>query len=223
MARSVSSSILTALQARVLVPRDFLWLTVKDRSTGAPFSYGLWTGLGPITVPVIDGTTGQTVNREYVGSGPLIGIGAVPLTNDMTVQTLTVTSSAIADAVQTDLRTYDADQAPVEIHRGLFDPSSRNLVDAAICRFVGFVDKIEITTAKEGSDSQAVMTLVSHSRETTRMNPAVRSDADQKLRLSTDTGCKYTAVGGDWIVFWGQKAAKISDVVNSSKYSDIAK
>lgn len=221
--KSFPASTTAALAAGVLVQRFFLWLTAKDRATGNPVTIGLWSDVGDVSAEVLDGQTGAAVTRNYIGSGGLIGIDAIPLVNDVTVRNVQVTTSALASAAQEALQQYDPDQAPAEIHYGLLDPNTRNLVGPAECIFVGFIDSIEFTIAKEGGDSQAVITLASQTAETTRMNPDVRSDASQQVRAPGDTFYEYTAVVGDWTIFWGKKSEKVNDQSFVSKFSDIAK
>ncbi|TWH01828.1 hypothetical protein L614_002000000620, partial [Ochrobactrum sp. J50] len=56
--RNLSAENYAALQARQLVARDFLWLVARDRSTGAPFSYGFWSDVGDVSAPILNPNTG---------------------------------------------------------------------------------------------------------------------------------------------------------------------
>jgi hypothetical protein len=203
MTRSVSAENYAALQARRLVARDFLWFTVKDRTTGAPVYDGYWSDVGTYTADVVDPETGGTTSRQYFGSGTLISISDIPIVSNLTVQNLTITLSQVADRVNDLIRTYECKQGRVEVHRGLFDPNTRALVAPATPRFVGYIDTIDIQTPKENSDGGVVISCTSHTQELTRANADTRSDASQRLRSATDNFYQDTAVVGSWQIFWG--------------------
>lgn len=209
MTRSVSAENYAALQARRLVARDFLWLTVKDRTTGAPVVDGYWSDVGTYSADVVDPETGGTTNRQYFGSGTLIQISDVPVVSNLTVQNISITLSQVADRVNDLVRTYECKQGRVELHRGLFDPQTRELVSPAVPRFVGYIDTVDIKTPKEGDDGGVVITCTSHTQELTRANSDTRSDASQRLRLATDDFYQDTAVVGTWQIFWGSSNGNV--------------
>lgn len=208
--RNISAQNLAALQARQLVARDFLWLTARSLQTGAPFSYGFWSDIGDVSAPVLNPNTGLSETRNFEGSGTLIQISDVPLVSNVSVQNVTIQMSQLDPAVENIVRGYDLKQAPVEIYRGLFDPNSRQIVAPALCRFVGFVDTLEITTPKENEAGGISLTCASHTQEMTRGNPDTRSNESQKKRLSTDNFFEDTTVVAEWEHFWGRKKGKVS-------------
>lgn len=210
MVRSVSEGVYTALQARALVARDFIWFVVRDRTTGAPVVDGEWSDVGSITCDVIDPDTGGTQARQFFGSGTLISISDIPLVSTVTVQTVTVTLSQVHDRVQDLVRTYECKQGTVQIFRGMFDPDTRALVGSAVPRFVGFIDHIEIKTPEEGGDGSVTLNCTSHTQEMTRSNPDTRSDASQRLRSSSDNFFQDAAKVSEWVHFWGRKSETIS-------------
>jgi hypothetical protein len=215
MTRSLSAENTAALQQRQLVARDFIWFVVKDRTTGDAVYDGEWSDVGAITCDVVDPETGGTSTRQFFGSGTLISVSDIQLVSNITVQTVTVTLSQVADRVNDLVRTYECKQGQVQIFRGLFDPNTRTLVAPAAPRFVGFIDHIEITTPKEGDQGAVSLTCTSHTQEMTRANPDTRSDASQRLRSATDNFYQDVAVVGTWQLFWG----KASGTVNSAKAS----
>lgn len=207
--RDISTENATALAARRLVARDFLWIVARNRVTGDPVSDGMWSDVGAEAFEVISPDTGTATERTYYGAGTLIAISDIPLVANLTVQTATIVMSQVHDRVETLVRTYDCKQARVEIHRGLFDPSTRILVAPAFCRFVGFVDRIEIRTPSENEDGSVTLTCLSHTQEMTRSNPDTRSHESQLVRDPADTFYIDTAVVGQWEQFWGKASGTV--------------
>lgn len=204
--RTISVQNQAALAARALVARDFLWIVARDRSTGNPVPVGFWSDIENVSsVPVIDPDTLLTVTRPYYGAGGLISIDDIPAVSTIQVQDVRIRMSQLDEQVANAVRGYDTKQARVEIHRGLFDPISRDLVAPAVVRFVGFVNLIEIRTPEEGGDGYVDLTCTSHTQELTRSNPATRSHADQQVRQVGDDFFVDAAVVGDWEFQWGEE------------------
>ena len=207
--RDISSANYDALQQRILMPRDFIWFVVRDRSTGDPVTDGYWSDIGDITAEIIDPDTGGVDTRTFAGAGSLISISDIPLVSNITVQNITVTLSQVADRVNELVRGYDCKQGRVEIYRGLFDPNSRQMVAPAEPRFVGTIDEAPITTPKQGESGDVSLSCTSNTAELTRTNTDTRSDASQRLRLSTDDFFMDAAVVGTWQQFWGQAGGPV--------------
>lgn len=205
--RSVSAAVQTALASGTLVPRDFLWLTVKQTSDNAPFSTGYWSGIGNYAVDVIDPAGGSAVSRTYKGIGSLVGVSPVMLTMGLQAHRVQIGVNQIEPDVMGLLRGYNVKQGRVELHRGFLDPATERLVDAAVPRFVGTIDEVEIVTPEEGGEGSATLTCVSHTQEMNRRHHTTRSDADQKRRNSQDSFFQHAATVGTWKIFWGQKSA----------------
>jgi hypothetical protein len=207
--RDISSANYTALQSRILMPRDFIWFVVKDRGSGAAVTDGYWSDIGSITADVIDPDTGGISTRTWAGAGSLIAISDIPLVSNITVQNITVTLSQVADRVNALVRQYDCKQGRVEIYRGLFDPQTRQMVSPASPRFVGTIDQAPIRTPREGESGDVQLTCTSNTIELTRTNPDTRSDASQKLRSATDEFFHDVAVVGTWQHFWGKFGGEV--------------
>jgi hypothetical protein len=191
------------LQSRKGVkPRDFLWITGKNRSSGLPESVGFWSDWHTVTVPVISGETGLETTRTYTGSGTLIRIDAIPLVSDLTIRTVRVKLSQLNEAVALAIRGYDPRFAKVEIHRGMLDLDTNSMVAPALPHFVGRVNQAPIDTPAAGAEGSITLSVVSHSRELTKTNPQKRSDETQRLR-SGDRGRRWSGVAGQWDFFWG--------------------
>src|SRR3990167_5105385 len=204
MPRTVSSAHQDALEARSLVARDFLWIVARDRDTGDPVPDGMWSDIRNVIAEVVDPDTGGTVERTFYGSGTLISIDDIPLVSSLTVQSITIRMNQVEDRVEQLVRTYDVKQARVEVFRGHLDPDTRLLVAPAECRFVGFVDKVEIKTPSENEDGGVSLTCVSHTQEMTRSNPDTRSHESQKRRNASDNFFEDAGVVGEWEIFWGR-------------------
>lgn len=218
MSRYISFANLAALQARQLVARDFLWLVVRARDTGASVTEGLWSDVGNVTASVIDPDTGLESSRDWYGSGTLVAIDDIPLVSNLTVQNVNIRLSQIDDRINDLVRLYDAKQARVEIYRGLFDPDTRQMVAPAECRFVGFVDQINITTPTENEEGSVTLTCASHTQEMTRANTETRSDATQKVRSATDNFFQDTSTAGSWEVFWGSVKGQVPTQKKRGKF-----
>lgn len=201
--RSISLENQAALAERRLVARDFLWFEARNRDTGETETVGFWSDIENVTAFVINPLTGLPVSRAFYGAGGLISIDDIPSVSTIQVQDVHIRMSQLDEMVNQAVRLYDLKQARVEIHRGLFDPETRQMVDPAIVRFVGFVNIVEVTTPAENQDGGVDITCVSHTQEMVRANPATRSHEDQKLRNSSDTFFIDAAVVGDWDFEWG--------------------
>lgn len=207
--RDISTANHDALAQRILMPRDFIWFVVKDRTTGAAVTDGYWSDIGSITAPLVDPDTGGTITRTFVGAGSLIQISDIALVSNITVQNITVHLSQVADRVQNLVRGYECKQGRVEIYRGLFDPASRKIVAPAMPRFVGTIDEAPITTPKEGENGDVTLTCTSNTAELTRFNVDTRSDASQRLRSASDDFFVDSAVVGTWQHSWGRASAEV--------------
>lgn len=221
MTRYISPENHAALQARQLVARDFLWLVVRNRSTGAQVTEGLWSDVGNVSAQVINPDTGLVDTRDWYGSGTLVAIDDIPMVSNLSVQNVNIRLSQIDDRIADLVRLYDAKQGRVEIYRGLFDPNSRQMVAPAECRFVGFIDQVIIGTAPENEEGGVTLTCASHTQEMTRGNPDTRSDATQKLRSATDNFFQDASTAGEWEVFWGSEKGKVPTQKKRKKFLGI--
>ncbi|WP_420132602.1 hypothetical protein [Rhodopseudomonas sp.] len=204
MTRSLSEQAYNALRARTLVSRDFLWLQVRAIADGSPVYDGMWSDVGSFDAQVIDPDTGGIVTRTYIGSSTLVKISDIALVSDLTVQTVTIELAQCSGRVNDLLRSYDAKQGVVQIHRGLFDEVSREQAGPAIPRFYGFIDLVAIPTVKENEFGTVKLTCTSHTQELTRSSSDTRSDASQRQRGATDNFYQDVATVGDRQHFWGR-------------------
>jgi hypothetical protein len=212
--RDLDGASYTALQNRRLMPRDFVWFVVRDRTTGAAVTDGYWSDVGTISAQIIDPDTGGVVTRSWAGAGSLIKISDIALVSTITVSNISVTLSQVADRVQNLVRGYDCKQGRIEIYRGLFDPVSRTMVAPATARFLGTIDEAPITTPRENDSGDVTLTCTSNTAELTRTNPDTRSDPSQRLRLASDDFFVDSAVVGGWQQFWGRAGGAVRSTTN---------
>lgn len=204
--RALDAAEISAIQARTVVAREFLWVTARNRDTGAPESRGLWNEVFDATVQVRDGRTGAIESRAFHGVGGALAIGPVPLTSDITVRTVEIALPHIDDVVELLVRGFDVRGAPMQAYRGYLDPATRALVAPAKARFVGYVDGAPIVTPAEGGEGSVTINCVSTTRELTRTTPDVRSHESQLARTGgTDHFYADAGVVGQWEMIWGLK------------------
>lgn len=206
MAKPINAADVAAYAADGQITRDFLWVTVRDRSTGNPVEYGFWSGSGTLTADVLDPKLG-VVNRTFEGAGSFIETSSVTAVHGFVVQAVQIRMSQMSVGAQTLFRTYDLKLAPLTLYRGQLDPVSRLMPNRALARFTGHVDQAAVPTPSEGQEDAMTVTAVSISNELTRTSTATRSDADQKLRAANDGFYRHAPTVGTWKMFWGQDAA----------------
>jgi hypothetical protein len=204
MRSDISSALSGALSASAIAPRDFLWITARDRDTAEPVTWGAWSDVGTISAEVADAETGLTVSRVFEGAGSLISVGQVQMVSGLEVQAVSVVISQITPHAEQLIRGYDARRAKVELYRGFLDTQTMRLVGPALPVFSGFLDEAPIVTPKENEEGSITLVCASHAQELTRSSTAKRSDADQRLRNAEDAFFQDAATVGTWQVFWGQ-------------------
>ena len=191
-----------------LVIRDMVYISAKDRGTGAPAYIGLWNGRVPTTISVVKPSDGSTVERLYQPLGQL-AIPPIPASLETEVRTIRLKFSKLSEAMLNAIRLYDAKMAPIEIHRGIFDTETRRMVDPAICRFFGYINNAPITTPKTGGEGAIELECVSRSRILTRTSGKLFSDEVLKERGNDRFG-QYLDVAADWRIWWGQEETVIA-------------
>lgn len=186
---------------RGIVPRDFVWITAIN-SEGGTERIGVWNGDVPVDVDVIRPDTGATVTRTYQGLAGLMTVPAIPMTMKLEVRSIRLSFSNLTPELINAALVYNPKNQPIEVHRGLFDPATGNLVDPAMCRFDGLINRAPIKRAKAGNDGQIMLECQSHARTLSFGNPAKLSDEFYKRR-DGDRFCRYVDVVPK--IVWGQK------------------
>lgn len=181
----------TGMEARIL-----FWITVKDRTTGTPVTFGFWNG---------DDDQAFTINgssRDYIGAGASGAPEPLTYRTGLTVATYSLDISSLAPAVQEAIRDYEPRMAPVEIHRALFDTQSKALLEEPHRLFKGQVDELPVTTPEVDGESTATVVMSSSAVFLTRTLTQTKSEAMQRLR-SDDRFFRWTDVSGNVSVSWG--------------------
>lgn len=200
--RSLGAPTIAALAARRLVMRDLIWVQAKDGSN-TPVVAAFWNDRGALTTNVVSGQSGGTVSRTYTGSGSVIKVGDIPLTSDLTIRTVEVTLSNVDTTVDTLIRGYNLRLALVDIHRCLFDPVTRVVVEAPSPRLAGFIDGVSVVTPKSGDKGAIVFKVISNTQELTRNSSEKRSNYAQRRRLAGDDFFQYAGIMPNRILTWG--------------------
>lgn len=219
--RVISPANQALLEAGAVVARDFIWFTVRNRATGAPISEGIWSGIENVNAMVREPDLQVVVTRPFIGTGTLVSVDDVPLVSNLTVQTITIDASQVSGDIERLVRDYDCQQGRVEIYRGLFDPSTNKQIDAAECRFIGFIDEIEIDTPSENSAGSVKFQCVSHVQEVTRASAETRSTAYQHLRSPNDDFFKDAETVPEWEIFWGSEKGRVPTQKKRKKFLGI--
>ena len=219
--RIISPQNQALLEAGSLVARDFIWFTVKQRGTNSPVSEGIWSGIENVNAMVREPDLQIVMTRPFTGAGTLVSVDNIPMTSNLAVQTITIDASQVQGDIERIVRDYDCQQGRVEIYRGLFDPSTMQQVDAAECRFVGFIDEIEIETPSENEVGAVRFNCVSHTQEVTRANAETRSTAYQYIRQSNDDFFKDAETAPEWELFWGSEKGVVPTQKKRRKFLGI--
>jgi len=205
MRENINASTVNYLNARKgIIERTFVWMIVKNRSSGAIEEVGFCNYPYDVAATVISGQTGLPVLRNYVGAGALLEVEDINLVSDLTIQTLRAKFSQSNAEVNNAIRGYDARNGKIEVHYGLLDLSTRLLVDTPYPHFVGIINKAPIKRAKVGASGGVGLEAVSRTRELTITNPNVKSDEFQQHRFPGDDFRKYGTVAHQWAVWWGE-------------------
>lgn len=185
-----------------LVPRRLVTFHPKDRSTGEVVEIGIWNDIEDMNITVYSGLTGTAETRPFYGDVGL-SVGEVIRVSDLTMQTVAIEISQIADLSSEIARTYDARLAKCEIHDLLLDPVSRVQVAPAEIAFLGLVDDLTIDTPESGGDGKMTFSVISDAiAMLERINPMKSSYEGQKRRFGDEWG-RYSSTIANWTVPWG--------------------
>lgn len=202
---TTSAATTAALADRRARDRDFIWFTVRNRSTGAAYSEGYHSDIGTISQDVVDPETDSTDTRTWYGSGRLIEIGPIPRVMNLTVVRVPVWINGVDDRIEDLLRTYDPKQGKVQIFKAPYDPLTGALLEDPFYRFWGWIDDVRMPTPIPGGDGRVRLDCVGTTQELTRANPALRSDSNQRLRNASDGFLRHAATAHKWVIQWGRR------------------
>ncbi|MFN4090531.1 MAG: hypothetical protein ACK4QW_16020 [Alphaproteobacteria bacterium] len=181
-----------------IVAHALVWITARDRTTGAPASVGFWTGDADRSF-TIDGAP-----RLYHGAGAVIEIDDVVAGIGLETRILEVRLSNLTEAFFAASALYDPRRAPVEIHRAEFHPVTRALIGVPHRRFRGRVVEFPETEGAAGGEGGAVLRLASAVDDLRRTLSLRKSDASHRLRFPGDGIRRYGAIATAVPVAWGE-------------------
>ncbi|WP_411037667.1 hypothetical protein [Shinella sp. BYT-45] len=180
-----------------------VWIGARNRATGAIEELACWEGDDDAPLTVIRGRDGATVTRTYVGGAPL-KIGDIVRSSDLTVQTLSIDLSQLADVVRHAVRTHDVARAPIEVHEIILSPETGRPLSADLPIFVGIIDGAPIKTPAAGGEGKVALTCRSELMALLdRGNPEKASYEAQLLR-DGDEWNLYAGAVETWEIAWGQ-------------------
>ena len=180
-----------------------IWLTARDRATGAAETLGLWTGADHRVIAL----SGQ--DRTYHGVGAVLGLEDLVAAADLKVSDWSFELSSLHAQVIEAFRTYDARLAPVEVHLWDWDPLT-GLPGAAPERvFRGTIMEADLPTPPEGGTATASVRCLSDAWRLTRGLTLKRSDAALQARHPGDRFRRHAEISGAVQVAWGEKLAGV--------------
>jgi hypothetical protein len=225
--RSLSATELSALTQRAVALRNLVWITVKNRDTGAKVSFGFWDDVGTVAHQIIDGITGGLSVQVFTGAGSLLQIEDIASAADLSIKTVRIRLSGINSQVANAVRGYDPRLAPIQIYRVILNPATGNAYAPARARFVGVVDELTIVDPRSGEQGKIEAIAVSQFRESARANPDMTSNESQKLRgtrhipsVGEDKFYKYANDVTTWEIMWGANSLKVDKKDKDDKKDD---
>lgn len=201
--RVYAPEILTLLQRRQgLLTHVLVWITARNRDTGASESVGLWTGADHEVFAI----GGQS--RTYYGAGAMLGMDALTARAGLEVRTHSVTLSALSPEAVAALRVYDPRLAPVEIHELYCDPTTELQVADPVRVFKGTIMEAPISQGADGGDSVATLNIASASWALTRGLTVKRSNGALVSRAPGDRFREYADLGRAVETVWGESRSE---------------
>ena len=175
-----------------------IWISPRNRTTNALVPMGFWTGDDHETITV----EGQS--RLYYGAGNMLDLSD-PITyrTGLDVGNWRFALTDLTPEFDELFRTYDLRLAPIEVHRGVYNLTSRVLIEPPHRLLKGWVESAPIEEPEEGSESSCTITCVTSAMALTKTLAINKSDAFQRTK-SGDRFNRYTSVSGAVNVKWGQ-------------------
>ena len=187
-----------------LIEQALVWITARNRASGAEESLGLIASDDDESVAVTDLFTGETRLRFFRGAGGLLSVGPVRWEAGLNIRPAPITLAVNAPAVMAALRQYDARGGKVQVWRRTLSTETRRQIGAPERWIKGFVNRAPMPRAVPGGSAEMVMEVVSSKRLLTVHGSGTKSDESQKRRLG-DRLFRYRAGIGTRDVPWGQK------------------
>lgn len=189
MSGDLDDDTLAEIATGFLIERRFVTMMCDEGTIG------FWNDVVPITMP--DGVT-------YQGLGRLGVFSPIPSTLDFSISAVTTTLSGLDDTVIDDFLTMSWHLRPVVLRSWLFDQSLNTAFDSPLFEFWGLMDKAT-RTGGDKTPGSIVLSIEDASRRSTVTNLSIRSDGDQRMRLSTDGSFQGVASVGRADLYWGMR------------------
>jgi hypothetical protein len=200
--KTLDSAITGLLAARGgLVVKHAVWISARNRSTGAAETLGVWSGDYDLSVTI------SGAPRTYAPAGAALVVPPIAAAPGLAVRAIRLGLVSIDPAVEAIVRDYDTRFAPVEIHRAVINPATRQIAAAPYRVFRGVINALEFPRPEPGGLAEVSLELVSETRALTRVLPTKKSD-DSQGRRGTDRIRKYGDISGSVPVYWGEMKAE---------------
>lgn len=197
---------ITALERGDLVMRDF-WTAHGKTKAGAPKSLAYWTGEDNVAVNVVPPGATTPVSRNFTGGGTLLVVPEIVDAIGLEARTVSFGFDHISKAADGPMDMvfgHNVRVARIELHRGLFDPDTWNLVSAPHVLFSGRFDGAEVDDAAAGGEGGLQVNAVNSAIDLTFVSHAMDSDEQQRQR-DGDRFNRYADTAIDVPFWWGQE------------------
>lgn len=154
---------------------DFLFIEGLTLA-GAAASWGLWTGPDNITLDVISGTTGSSVNRSFVGGGTLLKVPQIVHSIGLETQPIDFEVSQIATYTRDMVFGANIRRARVTLNRGRRDPATHLWLADPPVLWMGRVDTADGNMSAAGEEGRIVISCRPDIIDLHVGNPAMKSD-----------------------------------------------
>lgn len=185
MARALSASLLTALQAGVVKPVVFY----EGEFSGGTIR--LWSGVGSYS------WNGET----WTGAGNMLNVGNIPETSSTTAQGFVVSLSGQLSSLVAIALAQCRSGLPGRVWLGCFDTDGSLISDP----FKAFDGRLDVPNIEDGGE----MTTITVSYESRLIDMQVArerryTDEDQKIDYPEDTGFHFVPSLQDKTLTWGK-------------------
>lgn len=195
-----------ALASGAVVLRDFLVVAGKTLG-GSAKVFAYWTGEDNVSANVLPLGEETPVSRNFIGGGTLLSVPPIIDAIGLEARSINVGLDHISSAPESPMDMvygHNVRVARVELHRGVFDPGSWNLVSTPHLVFAGRIDGASVDDATPGGEGGLSIDMMPSAIDLTRTNPAMESDEQQRRRLS-DRFRRYGDTAGQVETWWGQE------------------
>lgn len=177
--------------------RWLLWVQPRDRTTYAIVPFGVWND-------VVDAQfTIDSVSRTYYAAYGSFVPPSLTYEKGLTVQEIEIGFHHVNPAIKNVLLNYETSNAPMELHRVLYDNAGTVLEIER--KFKGFVSRFPVVVPEINGAMTGTLHCVSSARMGTRTVGSLKSDTAQRRRSSTDAFRLYGSLSNVSSDFWGNK------------------